>query len=551
MICELRIRNYILIDQLALQFRKGLTIITGETGAGKSILLGALSLILGDRAESDLQADPTKKAVLEAVFSIGDYGLEAFFRENDLDYSDQMLIRRELLPQGKSRAFINDTPVNLQTLKNLGRFLIDIHQQFDQLDVLEPSFQLQMLDALAGQRPLLQEYKNAFARWRELQSRIAERIAALRTFNQEQDFLQFQLRELEEAALIPDEWPGIADEEKRLRNAAEIHLALFGAGRLILEEERSPLDQLRSVLRILQPLRKYHADLDALALRLEQLLPELQDWGESAQDLAEHFEPDPTRLAAIESRINLLQKLMHKHHVNTSEALVEIRDQIAHRLGEITHHESELASLEREETTLQNNIKELASRISNGRRKAIRPFLTKLTEWLKDLRMEHFRLRMDIEAEPTPGPWGMDRIFFGMTQTDDERYVSVKQAASGGELSRLTLVIKSIVAAAIPLPTLVFDEIDAGVSGAVSMRVGDILTHMANGHQLIVITHSPQIAAKAGKHLFVRKTIDNGTVQTTVQDLEGEDRVYAVATMLGDDPPGAAALANARELLGV
>lgn len=551
MICELRIRNYILIDQLALEFRKGLTIITGETGAGKSILLGALGLILGDRAESDLLADPTKKAVLEAVFSIGDYGLEAFFQEHDLDYSDQMLIRRELLPQGKSRAFINDTPVNLQTLKNLGRYLIDIHQQFDQLDVLEPSFQLQMLDALAGQRPLLREYKDTFARWRELQSRIAERIAAHRAFNQEQDFLQFQLRELEEAALIPDEWPGIADEEKLLRNAADIHLVLSGAGRLILDEEQSPLDQLRSVLRTLQPLRKWHAGIDTLALRLEQLLPEVQDWGESAQELAERFEPDPARLAALETRINLLQKLMHKHHVNTSEALVEIRDQIADRLGAITHYESELASLQLEEATMLDHIKAMATRISNGRRKTIGPFLTKVTGFLKDLRMEHFRLRMDIEAETDPGPWGMDRIFFGMTQTDDDRYVSVKQAASGGELSRLTLVIKSIVAAAIPLPTLVFDEIDAGVSGAVSMRVGDILTHMANDHQLIVITHSPQIAAKAGQHLFVRKTIDNGTVHTTVKDLEGDDRVYAVATMLGDDPPGVAALANARELLGV
>jgi DNA repair protein RecN (Recombination protein N) len=549
MIEKLGIRNYVLIDSLDLRFDRGLTIITGETGAGKSILLGALGLVLGDRAESGVQTDPEQKTVIEASFRIGDYALQEFFTENDLDYHPELIIRREMSPQGRSRAFINDTPASLALLRELGRQLIDIHQQFDQLDVLGESFQLDMLDALAAQRDKRADYRQSFQQWKKTSERL-ERLREERDrFEQERDFLAFQLSELESARPLPGELAALEGEEKTLRHAEEIRQVLRQAQAALTEADGAALEQLQAIAQALQPLRTLDPEVRDLAARMDSLLIELQDWADSADARADKAEGDPARLAELEMRLNILNRLVHKHKVSDTDALLELASTWQTRLDGLANSEEEITGMEARCRELEAECRQKAIALSKGRTAAAEPFVSGVQYSLADLGMERMRLRLCVTPGDTLQAHGLDGIRFEMAQMEGARFAPIRQAASGGELSRLTLVIKSLVAAAIPLPTLVFDEIDAGVSGAVSTRVGDILTRMAVGHQLIVITHSPQIAARAGKHLFVSKGLEEGQVQTRVRELEGQDRVRALATMLSTDPPGPAALANARELL--
>lgn len=550
MIRHLAIRNYVLIDSLDLRFEGGLTIITGETGAGKSILLGALGLILGERAEGGAHFDPEQRVLVEATFDIAAYGLETFFQEHDLEYEAELLIRREISPQGRSRAFVNDSPVSLQVLKELGRTLIDIHQQFDQLDVLEPAFQLRMLDALAVQRKEAAACANLFAKWRESHAELSRLKAEVESAAQERSFLEFQLEELQTLDPRPGELEELESEARSLRHAGEIRKVLEEAQHFLLEDDRSALEQLRMLARNLQPLAPYHSGLSPLASRLESQIIELRDWAEEAAALAERTEGDPGRLAVVEERLDRIGKLLMKHRVPDTDGLLSRIAEFRSRLESLEHSGEHLLRLEEESGKLEAAYQELATNLRQGREKVALPFVEKVQGMLAGLGMERTRLRLTVAAAPAPTPQGMDIAVFEMAQQEGAKFASVKQAASGGELSRLTLVIKSLVAAAIPLPTLVFDEIDAGVSGAVSMKVGDILTHMASDHQLIVITHSPQIAARADKHLYVSKAPQGGKVRTQVSELLGEDRVRALATMLSTDPPTPAALANARELIG-
>lgn len=549
MIRQLRIRNYVLIDQLDLQVDEGLTIITGETGAGKSILLGALGLVLGDRAESGVQADPETKAVLEAVFDIRGYQLEAFFEEKELEYHSELILRREILPQGRSRAFVNDSPASLQVVRELGKRLIDIHQQFDQLDVLEEDFQLDMLDALAGQRPLRADYQAAYQGWRRTRESLARLRSEADQVLQEQDFLRFQLSELDQARLQPGEWPALEAEAHTLRHASEIRQVLGQAVAFLAEQDQSAIQQMRHIQRALLPLQAFMPELEELSRRLDSQLIELQDWTDTAAELAERTEADPARLLAVEERLNLLNRLLQKHRVDDTDTLLALGEQWQSRLDQLDRGSEGAAELEALLAQQESTCRQLADRLTEGRRQAAGPFVAQLQAALADLGMERIRLRLEVQALDPLQPRGQDTLRFEMAQQEGGRFAPVRQSASGGELSRLTLVIKSLIAAAIPLPTLVFDEIDAGVSGAVSMKVGEILTRMAKGHQLLVITHSPQIAARARQHYYVSKMPADGRVTTRVRTLEGEERVRALATMLSTDPPGEAALANARELL--
>ncbi len=549
MIRQLSIRNYLLIDHLDLHFDKGLTIITGETGAGKSILLGALGLILGERAGSGTHSDPDSKLLIEGTFAIADYHLQDFITEQELDYDTELIIRREINPQGRSRAFVNDTPVSLTVLRDLGRRLIDIHQQFDQLDVLEDAFQLQMLDALAGQQSARQSYVKAFRQWRLVEENLQRLRTAAEQFAQEQAFLQFQLDELTAANLQPGELTTLETEEKTLRHAEEIRQVLSQANTFLAEDERSAIEQMRQLSRLLHPLESFSPELEKLTRSLENHIIELRDWADEAEALAERTEGDPRRLAEVEQRLNFLNKLLHKHRVNDTDALLAKGQEYTDRLATLAHSDEEINRLEVERAQLEQTVRTQADILTKGREKAAPPFVKNVEKLLAGLGMERVKLQLTLSPSGTLTPSGQDSIQFEMAQQEGSRFASVKQAASGGELSRLTLVIKSLVAAAIPLPTLVFDEIDAGVSGAVSMKVGDILTQMARSHQLIVITHSPQIAARADKHLFVSKGQRNGQIRTQVQEISGEDRIRSLATMLSTDPPTPAALANARELM--
>lgn len=551
MIRQLSIRNYVLIDSLDLRFDGGLTIITGETGAGKSILLGALGLILGERAETGTHFDPDQRVLVEATFDIAAYGLEDLFHENDLDYDPELLIRREINPQGRSRAFVNDSPVSLQVLKELGKRLIDIHQQFDQLDVLEPAFQLRMLDALAGQRKAAADCATLFGQWKETQAALTRLRTDVEAAAQEREFLEFQLEELRGLAPRSGELGSLESEARTLRHAGEIRKVLEEAQHFLLEDDRSALEQLRVLARSIQPLAAFHEGLAPLVARLESQIIELRDWAEEASALAERTEGDPERLSVVEERLDRIAKLLMKHRVADTDGLLARMTEFGTRLDALEHSGENLQRLESENARLEAAYRAAAADLRKGREAAAPPFVERLQGMLAGLGMERTRLRLAVVDAPTPTSTGLDLVVFEMAQQEGAKFASVRQAASGGELSRLTLVIKSLVAAAIPLPTLVFDEIDAGVSGAVSMKVGDILTRMATGHQLIVITHSPQIAARADKHLFVSKAPQGGQVLTRVSELQGEDRVRALATMLSTDPPTPAALANARELMGV
>lgn len=551
MIRQLSIRNYVLIESLDLQFDEGLTIITGETGAGKSILLGALGLILGDRAETGTHFDPEQRVQVEATFDISAYGLEDLFLEYDLDYDPELLIRREINAQGRSRAFVNDSPVGLQVLKELGKRLIDIHQQFDQLDVLEPAFQIRMLDALAGQRKAAAACARLFSQWKESQSALSRLRAEVEAAGQEREFLEFQLEELRGLAPRAGELGSLEAEARALRHAGEIRQVLEEAQHFLLEDDRSALEQLRVLARSIQPLAAFNPALGPLADRLESQIIELRDWAEEASVLAERTEGDPERLAMVEDRLDRIAKLLVKHRVPDTDGLLLKMNDFAARLENLEHSGEHLQQLELEHAQLETAYRAAAADLRLGREAAAPPFVQRLQGMLAGLGMERTRLRLTVVDAPSPTPLGIDLVVFEMAQQEGARFAPVRQAASGGELSRLTLVIKSLVAAAIPLPTLVFDEIDAGVSGAVSMKVGDILSHMASEHQLIVITHSPQIAARAHKHLFVSKSPQEGQVLTKVSELQGEDRVRALATMLSTDPPTPAALANARDLMGL
>lgn len=549
MIRRLHIRNYVLIESLDLAFDDGLTIITGETGAGKSILLGALGLILGDRAEGGVQADPDEKTVIEGTFHIGNYALEAFFEENDLDYHPELLIRRELSAQGRSRAFINDSPAGLSVLKDLGRQLIDVHQQFDQLDVLEEAFQIRMLDALAGQWDTATAYTRTYREWRQLSARIDALEQEQQRRLQELDFLAFQIGEMEAAGLRPGEENELVTEEKQLRHAEEIRRTLGEASSYLTGDEASALTQLQAIARSLQPLASFHPDLPDLLSRIEGLVIELQDWADTAGSLAEATESDPARLDEVARRVDLINRLLHKHKATDTASLLRLLDGWKAGKEDLEAQNASLTDLAVKRDQLAHECRSLARKLHEGRAAAATPFAREVEKTLAGLGMERIRLRLPVEVREDLTPSGIDAIRLEMAQMEGSRFTPVKLAASGGELSRLTLVIKSLVAAAIPLPTLVFDEIDAGVSGAVSMKVGEILTRMSRAHQLIVITHSPQIAARAATHYHVSKSPAHGAVRTQVQSLTGEGRVTALATMLSTDPPGDAAIANARELL--
>lgn len=550
MIRQLSIQNYVLIEHLDLRFDQGLTIITGETGAGKSILLGALGLVLGDRAESGVQSDESKKVVIEAHFDIRAYDLMHFFSDRDIDYHHDLIIRRELTPQGRSRGFVNDTPVGLQDLRYLGKQLMDVHQQFDQLDVMASSFQLMMLDALAGQRDLVAEYKLLWARWQEGIMAHSKMVEQAQAGIQEKDFLEFQIEELSIANLKEGELEKLEAEAIQLKHAETIKTNLNMAYSGLLDSDYAVVEQLRSMMRMLHPLRDISAPLSKLSERMDSLVIEVEDWVAEANQLANNTEGDPGRAEELEVRINMLNKLMHKHRVTDMDGLFDIFKSLQARLDTIANLDDQIEKLRLEIASLEAEVKKLAGRISEGRKSAAIPFVGDVENGLALLGMDKTRLRILIEPSDKYQASGGDQLSFEMAQGEKGKFATIRQAASGGETSRLALVIKSLVAAAIPLPTLVFDEIDAGVSGMVSMRMGDLLTTMAQNHQLIVITHSPQIAARAQTHLMVSKEEKQGKVTSRVEILAMSQRINAIAIMLSTDPPTPSAIANARELIG-
>lgn len=551
MIKKLLIQNYALIEALELEFPSGLTIITGETGAGKSILLGALGLIMGNRADSRSLFDENKKCVVEAYFSIEKYGLASFFENNEIDYEDDLIIRRELTPAGKSRSFINDTPVNLKTLQDLSAELIDLHQQFDTSDIHDQNFQLKMVDALADNAHLLTKYRKEFREYAALKKQRDEIISMSQASQREIEFLNFQWDELDKANLQLGEEDSLEEELTRLTHAEDIKRMLGATFGQLEETEMSILTQLSDIAQSLSQVRRFDDAVGRLYERLVTSQIELRELSRDIENRYEAIEYDPDRLKTVQERLDMLNRLLNKHQVPNVGELIKFRAQLASRLESFANRNMDIAAIEARISHLQSQLEQVAS-VLNERRIAVIPsFEDKIHQRLSLLALENARLEVHCQSVEDLGPNGKDSVFFLFAANRGSRMLPIKDVASGGELSRLALVIKSLVASAIPLPTLIFDEIDAGISGDVALKMGNILRTLSNEHQVITITHSPQVAAKADTHYFVYKEEMSERTLTCVKSLDKEGRIFSIASMLSQNPPSAFAIENAKELLGL
>ena len=549
MIQKLLIRNYAIIEELEINFSSGLTIITGETGAGKSILLGALGLIMGNRADTKSLYDQGKKCIIEAYFEVKKYKVKAFFEEHEIDYYDEAIVRRELSPSGKSRAFINDTPVNLKMLQQLSGSLIDLHQQFDTLDIHNVSFQLRMIDALAGNNDLLEKYQSTFKQYTAAKRNLAKLIEKSRAADKESDFLNFQLQEFNEAELMEGELEKMETEITKLSNAEDIKRTLGGAFQSLSESENSVISNLEEIGMALASLRKVYPDLEKIMERFDGAVLEIQDVASEFERIAEETEYDGERISEIQTRLDLIYKLQNKHHVKTVNELLDIQADLQSKVGAFADLSSEIEQTEKDIEKFEQKSMKLAAQLSKKRKAVISGFEKKVQKLLVLLGMEHAQLKIEIGELEELSSTGLDDVNYLFAPNKGSQFLPIKGIASGGELSRLTLATKSLVASAIPLPTLIFDEIDTGISGDTALKMGGILHDLADQHQVVSITHSPQVAVKADNHYFVFKKVKDDKTVTSVRLLTPDERVRAIATMLSGSPPSDSALENAKELL--
>jgi DNA repair protein RecN (Recombination protein N) len=550
MLKRLHIRNYALIDELEINFSKNLTIITGETGAGKSILLGALGLVMGERADTKVFYNEKEKCIVEAFFDVSAYDLKLFFDAHELDYEEEVVIRRELSPAGKSRAFVNDTPVNNQVLQRLTESLIDLHQQFDMLDIHNVNFQLRMIDALADNTAILRAYQQGYRTFSADKKKLADLISQRDTGTKEMAFLHFQLDELQQAALVDGEQAVLESELLRLSNAEEIKRSYGMAYSYMSESEQNITGQLQEIARSLSATRKISPELSSLSTRFDSLIVDLQDIARDFDRVAELTDHDPERISEVQDRLNVLYKLEKKHGVTTVKELLLIQEKLEHETSGFSDLGGDIERLSERITLQEQDLRSIAATLSQRRRAIPAAFEEKVHGMLHQLSMPHARIRVDIEDLQGLSATGVDDVQFLFASNIGSRFLPIKDIASGGELSRLTLCTKSLVADAIPLPTLIFDEIDAGISGDVSMKMGIILKELSARHQVISITHTPQIAARADAHYFVYKKIADNRTITNIRLLEPEDRIRSIAVMLSGNPPSVAALETARELVG-
>lgn len=551
MIKSLHIRNYAIIESLEINFSEGLTIITGETGAGKSILLGALGLIMGNRADTKSLYNEAEKCVVEARFDVRSYQLQAFFTDNDIEYDEETIIRREIAPSGKSRAFINDSPVNLNVLQQLSSALIDLHQQFDTLDIHNVSFQLRMIDALADNKRLAAGYEEEYRQYSIDKRRLDNLINRNEASAKEVEFLQFQLEEFNKAELVDGEQERSEQELSVLANAEEIKRTMNAAFQYLSESEQSLVSQMEELGIMLHQIGKYDGKLAALSEKYDGLTEELKDIAGEFETIAEQTEYDPERITEIQARLDLIYRLENKHRVGTVKELLDIQANLQAQLGEFGDLSTEIETLRKRIAEQETHLYQVANMLSERRHLVVPDFENKVKAMLSQLSMEHAVLKVDCKKNDTLGPTGMDELNFLFTANKGGRLQMIKDVASGGELARLTLVTKSLVASAIPLPTLIFDEIDVGVSGDVALRMGNILRQLSNQHQVVTITHSPQVASKADAHYFAYKVEKEDRVITKVKALSRDERIRAIATMLSQNPPSEAAIENARQLMEV
>ncbi|MHA4812637.1 DNA repair protein RecN [Flavitalea flava] len=553
MIQKLHIQNYAIIDALTIDFSDRLNVITGETGAGKSILMGALSLILGDRADPAVLLNREKKCYVEGVFGIGGKKEAiAFFAANGLDgeEDEEVVIRREIAPNGKSRAFVNDTPVNLEQLRKLSSLLVDLHRQFDTLELGESDFQREVLDGLAGQLAVVDEYRLEFRAWQNAGKELAALLEQKAHFNKELDYNKFLFDELSEVGLRENELEELDSELKLLNNSEGIKMALAKVYNELTDGETPMVQQLKSLLHQIQAFSSLHPDLPGIADRMQSVQIELQDISGEVERIKDHVNYDPQRIEEINGRISAGYKLLKKHGVQTTGELLLLRQELDNKLKDSLQVDDSIAAKEKETTRLLEKAKKLATVLSKKRQAQTAPLEEQVNRLLKQVGMPNARLQVKVQnGGEMLNSTGMDTIDFLFDANKSGRFEPIRKVASGGELSRLMLCIKSLVAESIDLATLIFDEIDTGISGEAARQVGIILKNLAKKRQVICITHQPQIAGKANAHYFVYKESKGGQVKTNIRLLTQEERITAIAQMLSGEKPTAAALENAREMV--
>lgn len=556
MLQKLHIRNYAIIDDLQISFSHNLNVITGETGAGKSILMGALNLILGQRADSSILRHQNIKCVVEGLFIIkNNIAIKQFFISNDLENENEILLRREITSNGKSRGFINDTPVSLSQLKELSNLLVDLHQQFDNLDVSNESFQLQVIDAVAGNFDLLTKLKSKFEKYSASRKELESLRLQQSNFNRELDYNRFLFQELQEIALQESELEKLESELKLLSNVEMVKLQLGSICSELSENERPILPHLNSILQKLITLQQYHPALLDLQQRINSTVIELQDITEELEHINNSVSYDAERIQFINERISAGYRLLKKHDVKSTTELLIIQHELQQKLNGYLDIESAIEALNKLTLELYEECIFIAKKISGNRDINIRGFEEKVNKLLIKVGMPNARLKVQQKQIDLTQD-GIDRIEFlfdanipAGKENIGARYEPLNKVASGGELSRLMLSIKSLVAQKLQLPTLIFDEIDTGISGEASRQVGMIMKELSNTHQIVSITHQPQIAAIADAHYFVYKDLRDDRIVTSIRLLNNDERIHAIARMLGGEKPTAAAMENAREMV--
>ena len=552
MLRSLYIQNYALIEKLDISFGAGFSVITGETGAGKSIILGAIGLLLGQRAEVKAIRQGASKCVIEARFDISAYGMEPFFEDNELEYEEECILRREVYASGKSRAFINDTPASLVQMKELGEQLIDVHSQHQNLLLNKEGFQLNVLDILSHNDEQLSAYQSLYREWKQAQQELADLIARAEQNKADEDYIRFQLEQLEEANLSAGEQEELEQETDMLSHAEEIKAGLFRVGQLLTSDEGGLLAGLKESLNTMLGLQKVYSPATELAERLESTYIELKDVSQEVSSQEEDVEFNPDRLEEVNDRLNLIYTLQQKHRVTTVEELLALTEEYAAKLAAITSYDERIGELTTLCDTLYNKVRKQAAVLTKARTGAAREVEKQMASRLVPLGMPNVRFQVEMGIRKEPGVHGEDTVNFLFSANKNGSLQNISSVASGGEIARVMLSIKAMIAGAVKLPTIVFDEIDTGVSGEIADRMADIMQEMGEqDRQVISITHLPQIAARGCAHYKVYKQDNETETNSHIRRLADEERVEEIAHMLSGATLTEAALNNAKALLGI
>lgn len=549
MLKSLYIKNYALIDSLEIDFDKGFSVITGETGAGKSIILGALGLILGQRADAKAIKQGENKCIIEGEFDISEYNLNEFFLQRDIEFDNNCILRREILATGKSRAFINDTPATLSDLKELGSMLIDIHSQHQNMLLGDSRFQMQVVDALAGNKTLLKDYQESFKDYKFALKTLEELKETVRINKEEEDYLRFQYETLQEASLIQGEQEELESELEELNHAEDIKSGLFKIHTLLSDDDQGIVPHLKESLNTSQSLSAFYQKSEEFTERIQSAYIDLKDLSSEVERMAEDVEFNPERLNFIEVRLDTIYTLQKKYNASNILELLELQEELANKLEKIESSDEHVASLEKEVRKKEESMLKIARQLSKTRQSISAKFEKELIQSATYLGMPNIQFKCLFEEEKQPNNFGIDKLTFLFSANKNASLQPIAEIASGGEISRIMLCLKSMLAGAMALPTIIFDEIDTGVSGEIADKMGLIMKSMGDKMQVLAITHLPQIAAKGKTHYWVYKTDNNTSTTTNLRRLTEQERLEEIARMLSGSILTDAAIENAKVMI--